>query len=421
MSRGSPARRRAGAGVAALAVWLLAVWLLAAVPGSAETELDGTRSHAVVIGIGDYAEPVWPDLTHPVKDARAVAGFLRGRGFEVVTLYDAAATRTAILTVLEDVLPERVRPGDRVVLYYSGHGHTRSFAGQDYGYLVPHDAGAGTGSMLSMDTLSAWSRKMAAARHQLFLMDACFGGLLAPKAAPMPAVDPDHPDYIQEILRRDARQYLTAGGRDQQVLDGGPSGYSYFTGYLLEALQDGFGDLDGDGYITASELASYLVPRATNPYQTPGAGTLPGHGLGDFVFRRPDADGRAPRPSRGETSGGAKGRPQQAELPPGTAPGVPDRPPEPGSGAGLAALVAARSDETRQALQRLVRRTAYGALSTARLTTVDLVETLQDGPDSALLELGYHAVNKRTRDRFNETIRVRVRLEDGRLVFERAR
>ena len=75
---------------------------------------------------------------------------------------------------------------------------------------------------------------------------------------------------------------------------------SFFAHYLLEALGDErLGDLDGDGAITFPELAGYLVPRATNAYQTPVTGALPGHGGGEFVFvsasaaassRRPDPD-----------------------------------------------------------------------------------------------------------------------------------
>ena len=62
-------------------------------------------------------------------------------------------------------------------------------------------------------------------------------------------------NYLTEISRREARQMFTAGGADQQVADNGPNGHSVFTWTLLEGL-DGRADLNGDGVITATELAA---------------------------------------------------------------------------------------------------------------------------------------------------------------------
>lgn len=390
--------------------------ILTGIPGPGRAAaLDFPESHALVIGISDYADPAWPRLSFAEKDARAMAAFLQRQGFRVLQLYNAEATRAAILDALEEGLPARIGEGDRVVLFYSGHGHTRSFSGVDYGYIVPHDAGATTGSMIAMNTLNTWSHKIADARHQLFLMDACFGGLLAPKASAMPSVARDHPDYIREIVRRSARQYLTAGGRDQQVLDGGPKGYSYFTGYLLEALEDGLGDIDGDGYITASELAGYLIPRATNRYQTPGAGTLPGHGLGDFVFRV--ATTEAARPPRLPAD---KKPAEEVAEPVKGPPGETTTASLPGSGPSIADIVAERPDEARLAIQRLFRQGSYGALSTANVRQFRIVRTITDGRERALLEVQYYAENKLTKFYRLDRMTVAAHLEDGLIVFEEA-
>ncbi len=245
------------------------------------------RSYAVVVGVGRYPSSQWKDLAYARKDAQGMAGLLRRQGFEVIDLYDEKATRKAIVSVFEDYLAPRLSKHDRVLVFFSGHGDTQTLGGKDFGYLVPHDATGSRGSMISMETLRNLSDKMGAAKHHLFVIDACFGGLFAPTRARTDGIPKTHPRYIRDVTSRVARQFLTAGGKGQQVLDGGPSGYSYFTGYLIEALEKGFGDLDGDGYITLAELAGYLVPRATNDYQTPGDGTLPGHGLGQFVFAAP--------------------------------------------------------------------------------------------------------------------------------------
>jgi tetratricopeptide (TPR) repeat protein len=80
---------------------------------------------------------------------------------------------------------------------------------------------------------------------------------------------------------------LTAGGADQMVADGGPDGHSIFTWTLLQGLA-GKGDLNGDGMITATELAAYIAPAvASVSQQTPAFGSLPGSQGGEFVFEMP--------------------------------------------------------------------------------------------------------------------------------------
>lgn len=272
--------------------WVVAMGIAAGLVGMAPAHAatssaniaDG-RSYAVIVGVSRYPDPRWPDLSHARKDAEGMARILKRQGFNIFELYDRKATASAIMTVLEDRLAPRLRRNDRILFFFSGHGHTQTLAGREFGYLVPYDGSDSFASLLSMQTLRGLSAKLDAAKHQVFIIDACFGGQFAPTKSAVAGISPTHPRYIEEIMRRTSRQFLTAGGQDQQVLDGGPEGYSYFTGYLIKAIRDGLGDLNGDGYITMSELTTYLVPKATNAYQTPGAGTLPGHGLGEFVFQ----------------------------------------------------------------------------------------------------------------------------------------
>jgi len=77
---------------------------------------------------------------------------------------------------------------------------------------------------------------------------------------------------------------FTAGGADEEVADNGPNGHSIFTWTLLQAL-DGRGDLNGDGFITGTELAAYVIPAVSSlSRQTPVFGNLVGSGGGDFIF-----------------------------------------------------------------------------------------------------------------------------------------
>jgi hypothetical protein len=246
------------------------------------------KSYAVVVGIDDYQNDQWPKLSYAVKDAKAVAQFLRSQGFtEVVVLLNDQATRAEIAYNLQDHLPGRLQDNDRLIFFFAGHGYTDRSADVDFGYIVPFDGANRTSSYISMQEIRGYSRRMGAAKHQLFVFDSCYGGLIGTRG--VAAVSPTIPRYLEEITSRHARQYITAGGAGQQVLDGGPGGHSYFTAYLLEGLKDGKADINKDGIITFGELGAFLVPRATNEYQTPTHGDLPGHALGEFVFRGPGA------------------------------------------------------------------------------------------------------------------------------------
>jgi hypothetical protein len=270
----------------------LSLAVLTLSPGTSASAELYDESFALVVGIDRYRASTWPTLGFAVKDAKAVASLLSTRGFTVTELYDGAATKDAILSAMQNGIARRVGERDRVLVFFAGHGFTESLAGQDWGYIVPHDAGPNSATYISMEELRAQSAKMGGATHQLFIMDSCYGGTLGTRGAA--ALSPQIPGYLEEVTRRVARQMITAGGKGQEVADGGPRGHSVFTGYLLEALDDGLADLNGDGYVTFSELSAYLVPRATSEVQTPAVDYLPGHGSGEFVFNTATAAPKGP-------------------------------------------------------------------------------------------------------------------------------
>jgi uncharacterized caspase-like protein len=82
----------------------------------------------LAIGVNEYPHlPVTNHLDYPVPDARAVVDSLRRGGsaifdsVHVVTLYDAVATRRAILDTL-GALARTVGAEDVFLLFYAGHG-----------------------------------------------------------------------------------------------------------------------------------------------------------------------------------------------------------------------------------------------------------------------------------------------------------
>ena len=125
---------------------------------------------------------------------------------------------------------------------------------------------------------------MSKAKHMLFLVDACYGGLAAVGTRGLePAKTPN---YLEKITNIKARQIITAGGSDEKVIEKPEWGHSAYTMNLLRALKDGLADTNGDGYITASELGLYLNEKVTidsENQQTPQSRRLTSH-EGEFIF-----------------------------------------------------------------------------------------------------------------------------------------
>jgi len=245
------------------------------------------ESWAAVIGIDDYQS--WPKLRYAVNDAQAVRDVLiqkyRFKPENVFALFDKDATRENILSLLGDKLAntDMVKREDRVFVFFAGHGATRKLpSGRDLGYIIPVDAGVSDyqGQAISMSNFQDISEAIPA-KHVLFVMDSCYSGLaLTRGGGGMQGTI----NYLQEIGRREARQMFTAGGADEEVADNGPNGHSIFTWTLLQGL-DGRADLNGDGVITGTELAAYVIPAVSSlSHQTPVFGNLVGSEGGDFIF-----------------------------------------------------------------------------------------------------------------------------------------
>lgn len=254
-------------------------------PSARQTVTTGyAASWAIVIGINDYAK--WPKLQYAVNDAQSIRQTLTGRyGFapdHVISLSNGEATRNNILAAFHDRLGhDNLQKNDRVFVFFAGHGATRKLSsGRDVGYIIPVDADPAETATdaIPMTEIQNIAESLNA-KHVFFVMDACYSGLGLARGA--------GGGYLQENAKRLGRQMLTAGGADQMVADGGPNGHSIFTWTVLQGL-DGKGDLNGDGFITATELAAYVAPAVSGvSAQTPAFGSLPGSEGGEFVFEAP--------------------------------------------------------------------------------------------------------------------------------------
>lgn len=237
-----------------------------------------TNSWALVIGINEY--DFAPPLSYACNDADKFADIICNKlSFpeeNITILKDKDATKQNILSSYLEFTSNKIEPNDRVIVFFAGHGLTRLGSRGEVGFLVPIDGNAD-----DIKTLIRWAEltgnsELVPAKHILFIMDACYGGLAVQRYLP-----PGSMRFAKDMLQRFTRQVLTAGKADEVVSDsGGPrQGHSVFTGHLLDALEGAA--VTTDGLLTANGIMSYVYDRVAKDYQsnqTPHYGFLDGDG-----------------------------------------------------------------------------------------------------------------------------------------------
>ena len=245
------------------------------------------NSFALIIGIDKY-QNVKP-LNYAVKDAESIQDILINT-FDfpkdnVRLLTNEDATKQNIIEAFSDITT-KAEDNDRVLIYFAGHGETMDLPeGGEMGYLLPVDGNSNNlyVSSIGMDELKKISL-MSNAKHLLYLVDACYGGLAAIGSRGLDAKTTSN--FIEKITKNKSRQIITAGGRGEQVIEKSEWGHSAFTLNLNRGLKEGNADLNGDDYITANELGMFLSEKVTidsENQQTPQYGRMTSQ-EGEFVF-----------------------------------------------------------------------------------------------------------------------------------------
>lgn len=241
------------------------------------------RRVAAVIGINDYRE--WPRLGGAVSDAKRTAAALRQLGFDTVfELYDRDATRSGILDLLSQTLPEAVGEEDLALIFFAGHGDTETLPnGEKRGYIIPADGSTDRvfATAISMNELRDVARRVPA-KHMYYVMDSCYSGLLLTRGL---GLQPSTPGYVDKVTSRRAVQIIAAGMEGEEAIE--REGRGLFTTAFLDALS-GKADANHDGFVTAGEIGVYVAPEVTSmssARQTPQFGALEGEGEVVFAVR----------------------------------------------------------------------------------------------------------------------------------------
>ena len=238
---------------------------------------------ALLIGAGEYPYlPKDSQLDGPRNDVRLMKAFLVEEwGFsdsDVRIILDRQATKQGMLDALGDWLPRATRRGDRVVIYYSGHGSQvddesgderdgkdETFVPTDYGRN-----GERSEDMLLDDELATALNRLAG-RQVLLIADSCHSGTVT-KSLHVGALNA-RARYLpfgtttkgiirdEEPISEDINVQLTLSAAlpDQLAWESGGTGV--FTKLFIEALTDMRADRNGTGRLTTAELINYVKPR----------------------------------------------------------------------------------------------------------------------------------------------------------------
>ena len=245
------------------------------------------NSYALIIGINEYQNV--KKLSYAVNDAKAIYNKLINEydfhNNKVKLLLDMKATNYNIKKEFNSIVMS-AGSNDRVLIYFAGHGETMPLPdGGEMGYLIPWEGESNNLYMTSipMSELKQLSL-MSKAKHILYLVDACYSGLATTNYRSLNKEKQSN--FISKITNNKSRQIITAGSKDEQVIEKSEWGHSAFTKNLLSGLSYKNADYNSDYIITASELGLYLSERVTidsDGQQTPKFDRM-SMDEGEFIF-----------------------------------------------------------------------------------------------------------------------------------------
>ena len=222
---------------------------------------------ALLIGVSEYSEGLRP-ISSAIPDVEAMHRVLEHPdmgAFDQVTVLpnpDKGSMEKAV----EDLFANRQRD-DLVLLYFSGHGLKDQNARF---FLSTRETGRDQNGDFRRATALAASKLQeyitdSRSQRQIIILDCCFSGALVQG---MPIKGEFN---IQEELGGRGRAILTSSSPIEYSFESDNNDLSIYTKYLVEGIETGAADKDGDQLISVNELHEYASERVKEaaPAMTP--------------------------------------------------------------------------------------------------------------------------------------------------------
>lgn len=223
--------------------------------------------YALIVASSAYSDATLTQLEAPANDARSLAAVLATPAigdFDVTILADEPAP--AVMQGIEDFFDGRRRE-DLVLLYFSGHGILDESA-RLYFATTDTRVDRPRSTAVSADFVNELMGECRS-RRQVLVLDCCNSGAFARglKAGTTVGTGERFEGRGRVVITAsDALQYAFEGGH----IEGEGVG-SVFTRALVDGLESGAADLNGDGDVTLDELYDFVYGRVVDaaPRQRP--------------------------------------------------------------------------------------------------------------------------------------------------------
>lgn len=253
---------------------LLVLLLLLGLPGAALAE-----NYALILAISNYVRQPLPGVTKDIDNAREIARLIGVPDKNITVKRNEELAGQGLMREIE-AFSKGIKKGDRVFVYYSGHGSSYSKQGkpgQCEKALVGQDI-----TFISRDEFHRKINALAQRADKTFVfLDSCYsggmmeerhtrdmdlpGGIEArPKFTAAPPEDPcskpanlkDTRDYDMAEAEKMPNYYLLGSAAGNEVaIDGGAAIGGFASSAVLDCLQHTpKADKDGDGVVSLDEV-----------------------------------------------------------------------------------------------------------------------------------------------------------------------
>jgi GH25 family lysozyme M1 (1,4-beta-N-acetylmuramidase) len=222
--------------------------------------------YALLIGVSEFGPGLeaLPATKHDVERLAQILGSNEHGNFDVSTLVNPSR-QTFDLGVFDFF--RRLNKEDVGLLYFSGHGVKDDngrlyFASSDT--RNDHDGSLVWPTALAASTVTEYMAQ-SASRSQVVILDCCFSGAISGNLIFKGAAD-----SIRDEIAQGRATLASSSGLQYSVVNK-TGDLSLYTSYLIDGLEEGRADRNGDGAITADELHRYVKEKfqAEHPQITP--------------------------------------------------------------------------------------------------------------------------------------------------------